>query len=316
MRIKGFGVTVEVPDRAAQALKKVLPGRTRGAPAPAAGELVLRPVPPVAYEPRDPAMSLAPTDSPPADAVLERATGDTVKLAREVARHDWYHTIELPGVVTPGAYDHRPLVPSYGIPDDLAGRRVLDVGTADGFWAFEFERRGAKVTAVDVATTADLDIPEAVRRLTLERGIFAPLGGGFALAHRALDSTVERIVESVYELDPVSLGRFDLVHAGDLLVHLRDPVRALERMRDVTAGEALFSDVFDPRLGGPDGPDESLVRYLGGWKMAGWWTPSLGALVQMVADGGFREVEVLTTYRLSYRGRSDGPWRALIRARP
>ena len=65
----------------------------------------------------------------------------------------WYHTIELgDGVVTEGIFDHRPVVDRYMIPADLCGMRCLDVGTMDGFWAFEMERRGAaEVVAADLA---------------------------------------------------------------------------------------------------------------------------------------------------------------------
>jgi hypothetical protein len=77
-----------------------------------------------------------------------------------VAQLAWYHTLELPyGIVTPGFYDHRPLVPHYGLPDDLAGQRALDVATADGFWAFELERRGADVVAAEIARISELDLP-------------------------------------------------------------------------------------------------------------------------------------------------------------
>ena len=37
--------------------------------------------------------------------------------------------------------------------------RALDVGTWDGFWAFEMERRGAEVTALDLDDERDLDWP-------------------------------------------------------------------------------------------------------------------------------------------------------------
>ena len=46
-------------------------------------------------------------------------------------------------------------------------------------------------------------------------------------------SGVER---SVYDLDPERDGRFDVVVCGSLLLHLRDPVRALEAIRGVCAG--------------------------------------------------------------------------------
>jgi len=60
--------------------------------------------------------------------------------ARELS---WYHSLELePGYVTEGMFDLRPVVDRYGLPARMDGMRALDVGTWDGFWAFEMERRG------------------------------------------------------------------------------------------------------------------------------------------------------------------------------
>ncbi|MDP9073091.1 MAG: class I SAM-dependent methyltransferase, partial [Actinomycetota bacterium] len=238
-------------------------------------------------------------------------------LAERVAAYPWYHTIELPhGIETAGYYDHRPLVEIYGIPDDLSGKRVLDVATADGFWAFEFERRGGDVTALDIETTADVDLPPKVRQLATQRGYADSLGDGFELAQRLLGSKVKKVVGTVYDLDPDQLGRFDLVHTGDLLLHLRDPIRALQQLRTVTDGTFLLSDVFDPTIGWPQRPETGVSHYLGGCEMAGWWMPALGTLVQMVIDAGFSAVEVVTVYSLVPRGMSDGPWRAVLRATP
>jgi 2-polyprenyl-3-methyl-5-hydroxy-6-metoxy-1,4-benzoquinol methylase len=72
----------------------------------------------------------------------------------DVSTHSWYHTIEFPdGSATPGQFDHRDLVPHYGLPEDLAGKRALDVGSGNGFWAFELEKRGADVTSLDIETS-------------------------------------------------------------------------------------------------------------------------------------------------------------------
>jgi tRNA (mo5U34)-methyltransferase len=286
--------------------------------------LVVRQPPSLTLERRDPELGIAfieeridrrlaatpddragETSAPPADSI--NAPASALAVARLIESKPWYHTLELPhGIVTRGHYDHRPLVPVYGIPPDLEGKRVLDVGSADGFWAFEFERRGAAVTAIDIETTAGVDLPVAVRRLAAGRGYADPLGDGFALAHHLLGSSVQRVAGTVYDLDAARLGRFDLVHAGDLLLHLRDPVRALEQIRSVTGGQALLSDVYDSAL------ETGLVRHLGGWQTAGWNIPSLGSLVQMVADAGFSRVRVVTTYRLAARGMATGPWRAVI----
>ena len=93
----------------------------------------------------------------------------------------WYHTIELaPGRTTPGWFDLRPYVSKYGLPERMDGMRALDVGTWDGFWAFEMERRGAEVVALDLDDERDLDWPPRRRPETFpERA----RGDGFAIAH-------------------------------------------------------------------------------------------------------------------------------------
>src|SRR5947209_6916182 len=107
----------------------------------------------------------------------------------------WYHTIDLaPGVATPGHIDLRRTAPRV-LPDDLSGLRALDVGTFDGFWAFELERRGAEVTAIDVDRVDSAEWPP-LSRARLEReaqdwGL--QLGRGFALAAAGIGSRVKRI---------------------------------------------------------------------------------------------------------------------------
>ena len=90
----------------------------------------------------------------------ERAVADLLPIGadpeearRVLARVPlWFHTFALNaerGLYTPGvARDHRYRVPF--LPASFAGRRVLDVGTFDGFYAYLAEHRGAtRVLAVD-----------------------------------------------------------------------------------------------------------------------------------------------------------------------
>src|SRR5215471_17951363 len=73
-------------------------------------------------------------------------------------RYYWYHTLDLGGgLVTPGMYDYRETIASFGFPEDMRGMTVLDVGSATGFFAFEFERRGARVISVELPSLRDLD---------------------------------------------------------------------------------------------------------------------------------------------------------------
>ena len=173
------------------------------------------------------------------------ADGD---LAAEVAQIQWYHTMELrPGVVTPGYLDTRPVVERLPLPRSVAGLRCLDVATFNGFWAFEMERRGSDdVVAIDVLDPAHWDWPVASTPDAIEAiGARHAGGRGFDIAKRELGSAVQRVERSVYELDPEQDGTFDLVYLGSLLVHLRDPVRALERIRLVCRGTLVVVDGID-----------------------------------------------------------------------
>src|SRR5215207_2387989 len=87
------------------------------------------------------------------------ATTDAEAARARVAELDWWHAIEVaPGVVTPGGWDLRPTAERIPWPASLAGMRCLDIGTMDGFWAFELERRGAaEVIATDIPHSAAAD---------------------------------------------------------------------------------------------------------------------------------------------------------------
>ena len=158
---------------------------------------------------------------------------------------EWYHTLELaPGVVTPGWFDTRTIVPELPFPASLAGKRCLDVATFDGFWAFEMERRGAGETiGIDIIDPLEWDWPVNSAAAVVEAVEQRKDGGrGFEIAREALGSSVQRIEMSVYDLDPAAVGEFDFVCVGSLLMHLRDPVRALERVRSVCRDSLLLVD--------------------------------------------------------------------------
>ncbi|MBY0572402.1 MAG: class I SAM-dependent methyltransferase, partial [Undibacterium sp.] len=66
----------------------------------------------------------------------------------------WYHQIRFPdGSVTPGVNNSAGALAIYdelGLPKDLSGKRVLDIGCADGYISFLAESRGAEeVIAID-----------------------------------------------------------------------------------------------------------------------------------------------------------------------
>jgi tRNA (mo5U34)-methyltransferase len=258
-----------------------------------------------------PPASQATAEPPPAAAPV--FASEEARIRHEQTAHlEWYHTIDLGyGVTTPGVFDHRPIMHHYPIPERLDGMRVLDVATYDGYWAFEFERRGAQeVVALDVDCFDDLDLPPPVKARMTKEQLARKTGERFALAREFLKSNVRREVCSVYDLSPARLGMFDFVHCGDLLLHLMNPAKALQNMCRVTSGSALIVENYNETL------PLNTLQYMGGQHECVWWQFSFDTLHRMMRDSGFGQVEVLNKFKMGEK--NVGAWmpHAAFRCRP
>ena len=229
------------------------------------------------------------------------ATITPAMSAREMqARIDehpfWYHTIDVaPGVTTPGWFDLRHALDLIPFPD-VRGKRVLDIGTFDGFFAFEMERRGAaEVVATDIEDHALWDWPPDARPgsgADEERHVAMegpPKGAGFRLVAGLIDSKVDWRVCNIYDLSPETVGTFDVVICGTLLLHLQDPIRALEAVRSVTDGVFVSSEQLEPwtTLVGRGKP---LFKLDGSGQYCQWWLANAAGHRRMLFSAGF-EVE-------------------------
>ena len=196
----------------------------------------------------------------------------------------WHHVMRFPhGIVSPGAYDPRELFGMLELPPDLRGKRVLDLGTRDGFFAFECERRGAEVVAVDYAEM----------ELT-----------GFGAARRIYGSGIEYVQANVYDLDPDRLGTFDVVLFLGVLYHLRHPLLALDRLRPLCRSLLIVESlVCDARFFTGFETSEPLARLAPGLAdlpiaqflpvgrfhsdATNKWVPNVAALRALLADALF-----------------------------
>lgn len=211
-------------------------------------------------------------------------TTATLDRARQ---QSWYHTLELPGFTTEGIFDLRPYVDRYRIPERLDGLRALEIGTWDGFWAFELERRGAEVVALDLDDERELDWPPRRRPAEYSDAV---RGSGFELARELLDSKVERVVRSIYHATPESLGTFDLVFCGSVLIHLRDQLLALERIAGLTkpGGRFILAEEYDRTA---DLLPFPAARYRADREQAVvFWLPSRKTWRRMIWTAGFDTV--------------------------
>lgn len=205
----------------------------------------------------------------------------------------WYHRIELPqGIVTPG---WAPIAPeAYGVPESLAGKRVLDIGAWDGYWSFEALKRGAKeVVAIDDMSDLMGELPSDARREWETFDLCRELLGYDT-------SSCQRRTMSVYELSEQAVGRFDVVFFFGTLYHLRHPLLALDRIADICDGEIYLEsailDDFSPYQGGLHhgyGGKQMVMEFYPGTQYGenntNWWVPSLACLVHMVGSAGFTQ---------------------------
>jgi len=186
----------------------------------------------------------------------------------------WYHSIQLPdGQVIEGvqSIDHlKARIGRFPIPEDLTGKRVLDVGAWDGWFSFEMERRGAEVVAVDC--------------VDMEK---------FRIAHQLLGSKVDYRVLDVDELSPATCGRFDIVLFLGVLYHLRHPLLSLERICQLTRDlAAVESFVIDEGLQpGPPVIEFYETNELGG-QTDNWYGPTTACLLALCRSAGFVRVEL------------------------
>jgi tRNA (mo5U34)-methyltransferase len=209
-----------------------------------------------------------------------------------VARQGWFHTIDLgDGIVTPGRDESARKLSWIGLPGDLRGRSVLDVGAWDGFFSFEAERRGAaRVVAVDAP---------AWREPAWGPGGYGTKAG-FELARRALASSVEDRELELEDISPATVGRFDVVLFLGVLYHLKHPWPVLERVASVCDGLLIVethADLLDVRR-------PAMALYPGS-EVAGdasnWWGPNVAALKAMLREEGFARVDVVHREPLPYR---------------
>ncbi len=203
------------------------------------------------------------------------ASGDLLALA---SRNDflWHQRFEMaPGVFAPGANDVDWLLHTAGVPNDLAGASVLDVGTTNGGAAFALERRGAsRVLATDIVD---------------------PMHFGFAAIRTALGSNVEFRQLSVYELSRVLHEKFDYVIFWGVLYHLRHPLLALDNVHSVTRGTAYVETaVCDSELMALS--HEHVARFYRRDELAGdssnWFAPTVSTLSDWCQSSGLEPARV------------------------
>jgi SAM-dependent methyltransferase len=215
------------------------------------------------------------------------------------SRCNFYHTIDLPEVGTiEGGWDLRGRFDEYIGGVDVAGRKVLDVGTATGFLSFESEKRGADVVSFDIGSGENQTL------LPFEKSEFYTNHAAWVedrtwnfefwknaywYCHRLLKSKARVYYGDVYHI-PVELGCFDVTVVGAILMHLSDPVSALASIARVT-GDVMV--VVDGMLDTDDPVARLMGRASSPENDSSWWTLSRGVYREVLGMLGF-EIDKIT----------------------
>lgn len=185
----------------------------------------------------------------------------------------WYQKWEVfAGIFTPGINPITQICDLMNLPADLSGRRVLDIGSANGCMSLECERRGA----AEVIGLTPLDDPE----------------WGYRQLHEAVGATRTHFrLGSVYDLDPGILGYFDTVLFCGVLYHLRYPMLAIDNIRRIATGEVFIeTHVSDSGLAEGD-KDIPLWRFYRFDELNGdhsnWFGPNCAAVLHAFESAGF-----------------------------
>jgi SAM-dependent methyltransferase len=224
------------------------------------------------------------------------------EIRKKIESVRWYHAYEvLPGIVTPGqfALDVAAAFKQLGVPEDLHGKRALDIGTWDGPIAFELEKRGADVDAIDVQD---------------------PNCTAFNCAHALRQSKVRYTQMSVYDVAKHFPHKFDVIFFYGVYYHLKHPLLALEALAEALAdggriyfeGELLltYSETNDGERSDLDNPTLAASRvplslcYTGDYKSASnWFVPNLACLKGWFEAAG---LDILNYHLFSLPDREGG----------
>ena len=144
----------------------------------------------------------------------------------------FYHTTDLPehGEIK-GKWDLRNGTGKYLGNLNFKGKKILEFGPASGFLSFYMEKEGASVLSYDIGDDVEWDVVPFSQydHTELIEPFFEynnQMKNAYWFSHDALQSKNKAYYGNIYNL-PNELGEFDIVTFCSILLHLRDPFKAL-----------------------------------------------------------------------------------------
>jgi len=219
-------------------------------------------------------------------------------LESEIYNIKWWHPITLGDYVTPGMnQETENTFLNLDLPSDLSGKTVLDIGCWDGYYSFECEKRGAdRVVANDHYIWHDNNISGD--------GIGWTKDAGFDLAHKVLNSKVEKLTVPVEELSPDKYGTFDYVLMLGVIYHSKNPIQYMEIAKSMCKDTLIIEshvDMIDyPHPAARFYPKNELNN-----DSSNYWGPNPAAVIAIMEEIGLSNItsKTLRTGRMVFSGR-------------
>jgi tRNA (mo5U34)-methyltransferase len=226
------------------------------------------------------------------DATAARKRRNPRILTEEQFRHykqkieeydRWFHSLDLGnGLFTSGAATQKALekrLRSLQIPGELTDMTFLDIGSWDGYYAFEAEARGAsRVMATDYFCWV---------------GAGSGRKDGFLLAREILGSKVEDKNIEVQDLSPATVGMWDIVLFSGIFYHMRDPIQAMHAAASVASKCMIVETHIDH-----DDMSQPMMRYVPrdpnlpkSHETSNYWRPNSAMILVLLRELGFSRVE-------------------------
>jgi hypothetical protein len=212
---------------------------------------------------------------------------------------EFFHVIDLPGEEpTEGSWDFRKTEAEYHGGFSFKGKTVLEIGTATGSHAFWMEKQGASVTPYDLSPAFSWDImataeQDAVEVEQMMHPIMEKLNNGWYYCRNRLKSKLELSFGSIYDI-PKTLGDFDVVTFGSVLLHTRNPIGALQFAADRAKEAVIIMDRLPNNFDAQKPfmefiPKKEMAKSWGAWT---WWWISPKVFENLLGLRGFEQFDL------------------------
>lgn len=219
----------------------------------------------------------------------------------------WYHYFEFHKKTNDVVWDYNleNMLDKFLLPENMKGRTFLDIGTANGFFSFEMEKRGAEVVSFDLGLDDQPDqIPYSFSpdRSEANKEFMQQLHKGYWYAHQYFQSNAKAAYGHVRNM-PDWIGTFDVTLIGSILQHIKDPLGAIFEADRHTKYTLIISEAYypskEPVIRFQANPKDENPQY---WT---WWRMSPSFLTLALETLGYKDIEIcgpfdLKNYRHGY----------------